>query len=143
MPHEGRGHGGHGFKWILPPEVEAALPEETRDEINAIRSDESLSRHEKHDRIMSVLDSLPEDVRAQLPAPPLPPWVQHLPDEDRERFEAVHSDTSLGFREKRAREREFLDGLPDDVKEKMRRERSRSRGRMRGCWKGQQKSFPS
>ncbi|CAJ0581062.1 unnamed protein product, partial [Mesorhabditis spiculigera] len=134
MPHESRGAG----KFMILPEFEEALPDEARAQVAEVKADGNLSRHEKHDKIMTILDGLSEEDRARLPAPPLPPWVHHLDDGDRERFEAIHKDSSLGFRERRDKEKEFLESLPEEVREKMRRARSQSRGRMRGCWKRHQ-----
>ncbi|KAK6037323.1 hypothetical protein COOONC_25172 [Cooperia oncophora] len=69
-PLKQRGRPGGTRAGHLPSGFDEVLPKEVMEKVNAVRENSALSNQQKHERVESILSSLPVKVLVKLPLPP-------------------------------------------------------------------------
>uniref|UniRef100_A0A0K0EEB6 SXP/RAL-2 family protein Ani s 5-like cation-binding domain-containing protein n=1 Tax=Strongyloides stercoralis TaxID=6248 RepID=A0A0K0EEB6_STRER len=104
-------------KLPLPPHLRN-LPEDVQEKLKKIFVDKNLSFHEKRQKAREFIKSLPEEIRKTI-RPPMPPFVEKLPENIRSQIEKIFKDENIGRREKFEKIRDIIDDLPKEEKEKI------------------------
>ena len=101
-------------KLPLPPEFDH-LPDDAKKKIREIGRDRQLTMAQKHQKISSIIDALPPNIRRLIPPPVPPPVFDHLPAEVRDQLKAVFKDESLNWEERHRKIHAIMKSLPEEV----------------------------
>ena len=89
------------------------LPADVQAKLKAVMEDGSIGGHERHEKVMEIMENLPDEIKSKLPPPP---GFEKLPADVQEKLKAIHMDRSLTWQQKHEKVREIIDNLPEEVK---------------------------
>jgi hypothetical protein len=104
------------FRQMRPPPMLPGfdlLPAEVQAKLKSVMEDPTLGFQERHEKIIEIMENLPDEVKSKLPPPP---GFEKLPVDVQEKLKAIHMDRTLTWRQKHDKIREIIDNLPEDVK---------------------------
>uniref|UniRef100_A0A914C405 Uncharacterized protein n=1 Tax=Acrobeloides nanus TaxID=290746 RepID=A0A914C405_9BILA len=103
-------------KLPLPPGFDK-LPEDTQKQARAILFNMSISFKERMKALKKFTKSLPKEQRKMVR--PQPPGFENLPQDIREKIDAIFEDDQLDHRQKHEKIRELIDSLPQEIRSKL------------------------
>lgn len=89
------------------------LPADVQSKLKTLVEDPNLGWQERHEKIMDIMENLPDEIKAKLPPPP---GFEKLPADVQERLKAIHMDRTMTWQQKQQKVREIIDNLPENVK---------------------------
>ncbi|CEF69066.1 Hypothetical protein SRAE_2000371800 [Strongyloides ratti] len=104
-------------KLPLPPHLRN-LPEDIQEKLKKIFVDKTLSFQEKRQKSRELIKTLPEEIRKSI-RPPMPSFIEKLPESIKSQIEKIFKDETIGRREKFEKVRDIIDDLPKEEREKL------------------------
>jgi len=104
------------FPWPYPPVFESILPAESKQRLNQLSVDSTLSAEERANQINAVFDDLPQQIIERLP---LPAEYERLPADVYRRIFYIHVAPGFKWAERQQLIRDIIESLPEEQKQLM------------------------